>query len=414
MSGIPTATSPRVPRRRPAEENAVKIFHVVYTLDPNGGGPPTYVPRLATAEARLGHDVEVFAEEHSSRGGAIDDFLRHVPGFDEVKTSRYTFDGAVQRNMATDLINGVKERMSEADVLHLHGIWQPLLARVASHARKAGVPYVISPHGMLDPYSLNQKALKKKLSMMLMTRKMLNGAAGLHTLNKDEADLIRPLNLTTELFTVALGLNIDELLPMPEPGQFRAAHPQIGDKPFFLFLSRLHFKKGLDLLAEAAAKYVKGGGDWNFVIVGPDGGAQEDLEARIEQHGLKDRMFIVGPAYGDSKVHALVDAGVFVLPSRQEGFSQAITEAMLCELPIVCTTNCHFPEVEEVGAGIVTPLDVDAIADALASVTADPEAARRMGEAGTQLVQSRYAWPMVAAEMVDAYRRVSPTLAQAV
>ncbi len=389
------------------------IFHVVYTLDPNGGGPPTYVPRLATAEARLGHDVEVFAEEHATRVSAIDDFLSHVDGYDAVKTHRFTFESAMQRNRATEMVNAIVSALPRADIVHLHGVWQPLLGKVAAACRKSGTPYVLSPHGMLDPYSLNQKALKKKIAMMLVTRKLLNGAAGLHALNIDEARLIEPLGLTTKAFIVALGLDINEILPLPEPGQFRAAHPRIGDKPFFLFLSRLHYKKGLDILADAAAKYIADGGDWNFVIVGPDGGAQEDLEARIAQHKLADRMFIVGPAYGDAKRHALVDADAFVLPSRQEGFSQAITEAMLCGLPIVCTRACHFPEVTDEGCGIETDLDAGDIASALSRVAGDPDARRTMGESGARLVQERYPWPQVAQDMIDAYQAAAHQLTPA-
>ncbi len=243
---------------------------------------------------------------------------------------------------------------------------------------------------------------------------MLNSAAGIHALNADEATLMEPLGLSPEMHTVPLGLNIDEILPLPAPGQFRAAHRQIGNAPYFLFLSRLHQKKGLDLLAEAAARFVAQGGDWNFVIVGPDGGAQQDLEERIERHGLQDRIFIVGPAYGDTKRHALVDASAFVLPSRQEGFSQAITEAMLCGLPVVCTENCHFPEVAEVGAGLITRLDVDEIVSALLSVNSNPKKAEQMGEAGARLVQERYAWPQVAGEMVEAYRRMGARATEAV
>ncbi|MEQ8850666.1 MAG: glycosyltransferase [Phycisphaerales bacterium] len=382
----------------------MRIHHVVYTLDPDGGGPPTYVPRLATAQARLGHDVHIYAEEHVGRGDVIDDFLAHVPGFEPVNVHRFTFASGLQRNMAADMLAGIRSDLQGADIVHLHGVWQPLLARTAKIARRQGVPYVISPHGMLDPYSLNQKALKKRVSMTLIQRRMLNGAAGIHTLNKDESDLIEPLGLRAPLFTVALGLDLDEIIPLPEPGGFRAEHPEIGERPFFLFLSRLHVKKGLDLLAEAAAMYAERGGDWNFVIVGPDGGAKADLEARVASHGLGDRVFITGPAYGDAKRHALADASGFVLPSRQEGFSQAITEAMLCGLPIVCTENCHFPEVADVNAGIVTPLAIEPIADALLAVSSDPDAARAMGENGVRLVTENYAWPKVAAEMVEAYQ----------
>jgi glycosyltransferase involved in cell wall biosynthesis len=114
---------------------------------------------------------------------------------------------------------------------------------------------------------------------------------------------------------------------------------------------------------------------------------------------------IVGPLYGRDKIAALVDAACFCLPSRQEGFSLAVTEALACGVPPVISQACHFPEVAEVGAGEVVPLEAGAVAAALARVLSDPQRHDRMAAAGRELVASRYTWSRVAAQTVEAYRR---------
>lgn len=383
----------------------MRIAHVVCSLDPDGGGPPTFVPRLATALARAGHDNHIYAQEDDGRQTVIDDFLAQVKGNELWQAHRSVVKGKLARMTASGVVSAVERDLRQTDIVHIHGIWEPMLVRIARAARAAGTPYIISPHGMLDPYSLSQKGFKKKLAMALVYRTMLDHAAGLHTLNRDEADLIRPLGLRAELITVALGLDIDELQPLPERGQLIAELPQLDGKKFFLFLSRLHHKKGLDLLAPAYKKFLEGGGDWHMVIAGPDGGAQGPFEQQLAELACADKVHLIGSVWGEKKLAALADADAFILPSRQEGFSQAITEAMLSKLPIIATENCHFPEVAEEKTGLLTQLDVDEIAQAMLSIANDPAGAEAMGEAGHRLVLERFTWPKVALQMVDAYSK---------
>jgi glycosyltransferase involved in cell wall biosynthesis len=113
----------------------------------------------------------------------------------------------------------------------------------------------------------------------------------------------------------------------------------------------------------------------------------------------------VGPLYGQDKIGALVDAAVFCLSSRQEGFSMAITEALGCGLPAVVSAECHFPEVQSAGAGFVTPLEPAAIASAILRILRDPPLRAGMSAAARDLVLSSYTWPKIAQACVDAYQR---------
>jgi glycosyltransferase involved in cell wall biosynthesis len=258
---------------------------------------------------------------------------------------------------------------------------------------------------MLDPWSLAQKRLKKKLALAFGYRAVLDNASALHLLNDDEQTLIRPLRLRAPQVVIPNGVFLEEFEPLPRAGSFTARLPRLGGHRFILFLSRLHYKKGLDYLADAFARLCQTDRETHLVVAGPDGGAGGDFERRVSLSGLTDRVHLVGPLYGEAKLAALVDAACFCLPSRQEGFSLAVLEALACRLPVVLSRDCHFPEVAAAGAGEVVGLEARAVADALGRVLRDDRARRRMGAAGRDLVESRFTWPRVAQSCMAAYAR---------
>jgi glycosyltransferase involved in cell wall biosynthesis len=164
----------------------------------------------------------------------------------------------------------------------------------------------------------------------------------------------------------------------------------------------------LDYLADSFAQLHARNPEWQLVVAGPDGGERAPFEQRVAGLNLNDSVRVIGPAYGGEKFALLRTAGCFCLPSRQEGFSIAILEAMACRVPVVVSENCHFPEVAAVGAGRVVPLETGAIAAALLDVAAaSSDERRQMGEAGRRLVEDRFTWDKVAARSVGAYENVT-------
>jgi glycosyltransferase involved in cell wall biosynthesis len=261
---------------------------------------------------------------------------------------------------------------------------------------------------MLDPWSLAQKRWKKKLALALGYRAMLNRAAALHLLNADEQHLLAPLRLRSPGVVLPNGVFLEEIDPLPPPSAFAQSYPALADKPYVLFISRLHYKKGLDYLAEAFRLVAGRRPEARLVVAGPDDGARADFERRVSGPELAGRVLLVGPLYGAAKWAALAGAACFCLPSRQEGFSVAVLEAMACRTPAVVSEACHFPEVAEAGAGAVVPLDAERIADALDGFLGDPDARRRAGEAGRRLVETQSTWPAVAARSLELYRSLAP------
>ena len=361
--------------------------------------------RLAAAQAALGCRTAVVAYEFPHAQVNVATALSKVPQMDRVKLHYLPPLSRVERFLARGGKERLKPLIADADLVHLHGVWDPLIYRAAGVARENRKPYVLTPHGMLDPWSVAQKAWKKKIALNLGYRRMLNYAAFLHYLNGEEQELTKPLRLTSRGEVLPNGIFLEEIDPLPARGTFRAARPEVGDRPFVLFLSRLHYKKGLDYLADAMAIAMKRFAELQLVVAGPDDGARAAFEEQIRRLGISDRVHLIGPVYGAAKLAALVDCDCFCLPSRQEGFSLAITEAMACEAPVVISQACHFPEVAEANAGIVCELNAAAVAAGLETILANQTASRQMGRRGRELVVSRYTWPAVTKQMLAAYER---------
>jgi glycosyltransferase involved in cell wall biosynthesis len=258
---------------------------------------------------------------------------------------------------------------------------------------------------MLDPWSMRQRRTKKQIALLLGYRRMLDRAAFLHVLNSDEKNLLEPRNLHDRRQVIPNGIFLEELSPMPARDAFHHQLPEIAGKPYVLFLSRLHYKKGLDFLADAFAICASTNPELQLVVAGPDDGARLDFQQRIDRAGLTNRTHIVGPLYGPQKLAALRGAACFCLPSRQEGFSMAIAEALACEIPVVISKDCHFPEVAQVKAGFVVNLDASEIAKAILKIVNNPILAAEMGRAGRQLIESRFTWARVAEESIQAYEK---------
>jgi glycosyltransferase involved in cell wall biosynthesis len=359
--------------------------------------------RMSAALAALGCQMQIVSYLRPQSEERFAAAISTIPQIARVKLEYLPPLTKRERWLASDARRRLRSVVNDFDLIHLHGVWDPMIYVVAGLAVAAGKPFVLTPHGMLDSWAISQRWWKKGPALMLGYRRMLNNAAFLHFLNADESALTAPLRLTSPGRIVPNGIFLEELDPLPAKGAFRAAHPEFAQAKLILFLGRLHYKKGLDFLAEAFLIVARSFPEARLIVAGPNYGAQEEFEALIARLGIAQRVHIVGPLFGPQKLAALHDCDCFCLPSRQEGFSLAITEAMACELPVVISRECHFPEVRDAGAGIIVELNAPAIAEAIQTVLRDPDAARKMGQAGRPLVISRFTWPKVAKQMLENY-----------
>ncbi len=377
------------------------ILHVISSLDPAEGGPPVVVTRLGAAQQERGHEVDVLSHAGPGDRKRIDDMISSLPCNGLQHVHLLNRGGRIERLRANNSRAWLREHVGRYELVHLHGIWDPILNNAAREAARAGTDWIITPHGMLDPWCMSQGRLRKRVALAAWARKMLSGSRFIHALNHDEELGMKPHVGSARIEVIPNGVFLEELEPLPPAGTFRSRHQGLclDTKPFVLFLSRLHYKKGLDILVAAFERIHDEIPELDLVIAGPDDGYETTLQSLIEASPARNRMHCIGPLYGEDKLAALVDCNCFCLPSRQEGFSMAITEALGCGTPVIITEACHFPEVADAGAGLVTSLDAAAVAEAMLQLASSPETCEQMGRAGASLVRDHYTWPAIAARL---------------
>jgi glycosyltransferase involved in cell wall biosynthesis len=295
---------------------------------------------------------------------------------------------------------------AQADIVHIHNVWDSMVRSAGEEAYRLGKPYLLQPNDILNPWSLSQKKLKKKIALALGYRNVIERTAAILFGHSEERRLVMQNGFKINPVVIALGgVFREEVEPLPPPGRYFSRLPALRGRPFVVFLSRLHYKKGLDFLAEGFAVAAKQLPEIRLVVIGHDEGAQEDFERRIATHNLKDRVHIVGPLHGEAKWEAYRDATCFILPSRDEAFTVAITEALAASLPVVISKSCHFDDVTEYQAGFEVDLDASAIGNALTQVFTTPEMRQRMSESAHRLFLDRLDFRSVARESIRVYEQ---------
>lgn len=294
-----------------------------------------------------------------------------------------------------------------AEVVHLHGLWQGHTRRGARAARRAGVPYLITAHGMAEPWALRHKALKKRVYTALIEGKNLRRAHCLHALSRPEIGHLRALAPGTPIALVPNGVHLEPFANLPPRSVLEREFPELVGKFLLLFLSRLHVKKGLDLLADAFHAIRDDHPDVHLLLAGNDDGAKGPFLDRLESAGLGQRVTCLGHVAGERARVVWGASDAFVLPSYSEGFSMAILEALAARKPVLITTACHFPELAAAGGGIVVEPDRKGVTDGLRALLHRSNADRAaLAAHGRALVENRYTWAEQGKRLAAVYRWV--------
>jgi glycosyltransferase involved in cell wall biosynthesis len=382
----------------------MRILHVICTLNPSYGGPPRVATRLAAGQAGLGHDVTIATYRLTDRSEDFQGMTRLLPAFGRVRVAELDGGGLGESFFGSRSRGALRRLIAEADIVHLHNVWDPLVRTAGQEALRAGKPYLLQPNDILNPWSLSQKRLKKKLALTLSYRRIIEGTSAVLFGHSEEKRLVEQNGFQINPVVIALGgVFKEEVEPLPPRGGFFKRVPALRGRPYVVFLSRLHYKKGLDFLAEGFAIAARHLPEIQLVVIGHDEGAKAEFERRIAGHNLQDRVHLVGPMHGVAKWEAYRDATCFILPSRDEAFTVAITEALAASLPVVISESCHFDDVAEYQAGIIVELDADKIGAALIRLFSDPGLRANMSGAAHRLFIDRLSFPRVAQASIKVY-----------
>jgi glycosyltransferase involved in cell wall biosynthesis len=384
----------------------MRVIHVISSLAPILGGPSKACIEMARAVAARGHAVEIYTTDFGLEGRVRADGL---PVADGAAVVRY-FPVQLPRTLKPSwpLYAALRRDLPRADIVHLHSLYLFHDWATGRLCRRAGVPYIVRPHGTLDPYIWRRHRGRKRIMEWAFQNRVLRHAAAIHYTTEEERHLAAPRAQGAPGMVVPLGVDLDDRNSQASPERFHARHPETRGKRIVLFLGRLHEKKGLDILVASFGRIAREFPDVHLVLAGPEDGVGARLDGWLRDAGIVGCATRTGMLEGEDKWAAFAAASVFALPSYSENFGIAVLEAMATGLPVAISDQVNlWREVERGGAGLVSPCDMGAFTALLRQLMNDPAAAKRMGQAGRMLAQERFAWPRIASALENFYADVA-------
>lgn len=388
----------------------MRILHYLRRVSLAEGGIVRAVLDICPLLASRGHEVTILTCDDKD---APPPWKRCEPGFPRIE--RIPFPRGVLGRWTRAQLATVAPHAAAADVVHVHGCWDLGNSQLAALATQCGVPYVISVHGMLDDWSMAQKPLKKRLYLAVGGRRTLEQAAVVHCTAAAEHEQSKKWYPQATGVVVPLIFDLGPYAHLPGPGPADAAFGSGGtgviapDVPLVLFLSRVHPKKGVDVLVDTIAELARRGVRCQAVIAGAgDAAYVANITRRIRGLGLEDRVHLVGMVTGPVKSSLYERAWVLAIPTSQENFGFVFLEALACGTPVITTRGVDiWPELVESRGGLIVDRTPAAFADAIGRLVTDREEARRMGAAGRRWVRERFSSATIVGDFEAMYTRAT-------
>ena len=310
----------------------------------------------------------------------------------------------VSRFNARGLAATLHELLPNAALVHIHGCWNALSWRVARACLAGGVPYVLSPRGMLSPWSFTHHAKRKKLWYAAIDRRVLANATGVHATSEGEASELRALMPQLRIAVVANGIEMSPPVTADRVAAFRSAFGIPQTSQVLLYAGRLHPKKGLEILFDAFARVGQRAPGVYLVLAGPlDAEYAPTFNGLVAAHPFRDRIVMTELLDRGQLEAAYAAASVFAFPSRSENFGLTVAEAMAAGVPIVVSRDTFWEDIQAAGAGFFVEGTASAFAHAIESLLSDPTAATAAGARGAALARQRFNWSTAGAAMHAAY-----------
>lgn len=360
----------------------MKILTFITDIDNRSGGPSRSVPMLVKGLAEVGVDITLMTirseqmNTHALDGSSAK--LHILDSFDSKEVEGYV-------------------KSEKFDIIQIQSMWDPRYHKLVKIAQKLNIPYLITPRGMLEPWSLTQSKWKKKLAMLLYQKADLQKAACIFTTADMEAQHVHDLGINVPCSVIPNGI---------ETEGYPCRKDRSEVKKQVLFLSRVHVKKGIELLLEAWKRINPTYPEWILKIVGNGEEAYiNSLKDRVKELGLENYVQISEPVFGKEKIKLYRSSSIFCLPSYSENFGMVIAEAMSCGVPVITTTNCPWEILNETNTGWCIDLSVDNLEKTLReAMSMDSAKLYEKGLLSSKLVFEHFNYRNVAARTRELYK----------
>jgi glycosyltransferase involved in cell wall biosynthesis len=385
----------------------MRIIVTAFSIAPRTGGLRVGVLGLCKGLANRGHKVSLYTTN------ADEDKTLNVPlGVSTLVEGVEVFFYPAQKVLfgnvlSYPMVSALKNAVPNADLVLIHSLYQLSSTAAAYYCRQFRVPYVVRPHGILDPtLARRRRWLLKWAYLQFFEKKNLNSAAAIQFSSSMEEEMAKDfMTIKSPKLLIPEGIDVEPFKKLPHKGSFRARYPEMEGKSLILHLGRVHQKKGLELLVEAFYQIAKRRDDVHLVLAGSgDADFVMRITKMLHDFGIFDRATITGQLDEDTKLAVLQDADIFVLASYGENFGLSVVEAMACGLPVLISDKVGiWKEIVGAGAGIVTTCESNKIADQIEKLLNDPELRLNTGQRGKSLVEAQFSTDRMAEKMESAY-----------
>lgn len=397
----------------------MKILQIIATADPDYGGPVEGVNRLGAAFAELGHTQDLLTldcgDEPFLAGSSYPTFAlgrRPLPAqFAPLRLLNYL-------RGAPRAVDWLRAHADDYDGVIVNGLWNYSTRVARLGLTGSTVPAIVFTHGMLGPYDVLHYPLKHRAKTMLWN---INEGVLMHRARAIAFTCEAERNLAAQAFDLsAMRLEVvgfgTSVPPVPAAAMhqaFRAMVPQLGERPFFLYLGRLHEKKGCGILIDAFARIAAEHSGIDLVMAGPgDTSARDGFQRQADRLGIPGRLHWPGMVMGDAKWGALYGCEAMTLPSHHENFGLSVVEALACGRPVIISdqVNIH-DEVMGGGAGLVGPDTVEGTVASLRAFLSLSDADRKAtGKRGMTLFAAKFEMRRTAQRLIDIFSGVEVKL----
>lgn len=360
----------------------MKIIHYIPSIDRMAGGISTYMQVLAKP---LGTMAEVHIMTHASENPLpmenckVHDIPRYRP-----------FSG-VWKKAVVDLLDSVRP-----DIVHVNCCWTPDCAMIQRLAQKRGYKVVLTPHGMLEPWIIKRHYWTRKVpALWLYQKAAVQRADCVQATAESERDNLLKLGYNSNIKVVRLGIDAESI----EMKRSWKKSRQI------LFLSRVHVKKGINFLVEAADVLRNELQGYKILVAGEgDADYVEAMKRMICDRGLQDIVQLIGGVYGDEKWRLFQTSDFFVLPTHSENFGLAIAESLASGTPVITTVGTPWSDLNSSEAGAWIEIGTEPLVETLRRfLSLSEDELETMGRNGRKLIETKYSAHVMAEQMMEVY-----------
>lgn len=363
----------------------MKIVHYIPSIDRTAGGTSTYMQVLAKG---LGEIAEVHIITHASENPLVMEncTVHYVHNYQPLS---YSWNTSI-----AFLLDEIKP-----DIVHVNCCWMPACAAVQRIAQNRGYKVVLTPHGMLEPWIIKRHYWTRKVpALWLYQKAAVQRADCVQATAESERNNLLKLGYNSNIKVVRLGIDAESI----EMKRSWKKSRQI------LFLSRVHVKKGINFLVEAADVLRNELQGYKILVAGEgDADYVEAMKRMICDRGLQDIVQLIGGVYGDEKWRLFQTSDFFVLPTHSENFGLAIAESMASGTPVITTVGTPWSDLNGSEAGAWIEIGTEPLVETLRkflSLTEDE--LETMGRNGRKLIETKYSAHVMAEQMMEVYKSV--------